>query len=186
MQTLLMSYATLFARHREQWLAACGTPPETALRQNMDTDLLLPGCPRRWHTWWQTAPGVADPAAFVRWQRDNVPLHPEALAFWLAERRLEVRVEIAGRAVELTPVTKTQPPLRTLAEGYFAWSLRPDQPFAVTVGLTRDNGEEAVLEVDAATGAPALTLLENRQTLWRGDRGLSETLASAPLIVGWR
>ena len=30
----------------------------------MDPDLLLPGCPRRWHTWWQTAPSVADPAAF--------------------------------------------------------------------------------------------------------------------------
>ncbi|NLI22011.1 MAG: hypothetical protein GX418_10750 [Clostridiales bacterium] len=183
---MLRAYAELWNRHRGLWLADCGTPPEADLRDGMDPDLLLPGCPRRWRTWWQTAPSVADPAAFDRWQRDHIPLHPEALAFWLAERRLEVRLTLAGRAVELFPVTKTHPPLRTLAEGYFAWGLLPERPFAVTVGVTRDEGEEAVLEVDAATGAPALTSLDGGRVLWRGERGLSDALAAAPLIVGWR
>ena len=179
-------FTPFFQRHQAEWYSRAGTFPVAYLRDRLDKDVQVPGCPFEWLTYWRTAPSATDPRAFERWQSEQMWIHPHLLAYLLAERRLEIRMKLAGRVIETFPILKSHPPLRLLAEGYYVWQTsKKEEPFSLSIGASCDEGEELLLMVNAVNGNVFISELHSRKIVGHSSESLPLFLMNAPLAVGW-
>lgn len=156
----------LMTRYEAHWRALRGTSPQTALRSNMDEELLIPGSDTPGYSCWRALPFDSEQAQIADWaQARAIALDPRIVAFYTSMRRYEILFSFNGRLFSTDSLTKTAPPLRAIAEDYFAWENAPDYPFAISVAYTCDDKEPQILLAEADTAKIRLRKLSTNATL---------------------